>query len=97
MIGEIAVTVSQLYMIRRRFSIRKIFVSSETYLISSGIMGIVILILKPFAGAGPEGSILLVAAGILVYFGALLLMKDQLVRESLEFLMKIWKRRNDVR
>ena len=96
-IGEIAVTVSQLYMIRKRFSIRKIFVSSETYLISSGIMGIVILILKPFAGAGPEGSILLVAAGILVYFGVLLLMKDQLVRESLEFLMKIRKRRNDAR
>lgn len=90
--GELTVTISQLIMVRKQFSVKRILLSGKTYLIAGLLMFIVLLVIKPLVGAGIAGTVILVMAGGLVYFISLIAMKDEMVWEILQ---SFSKRRND--
>lgn len=82
--GELTVTISQLIMARKCFSIKKILSLSRMYLVASVLMFMVILIIKPFVGKSIWGTVVLIATGGLTYILSLLGMKDEMVLTLLQ-------------
>lgn len=82
--GELAVTISQLVIARKCFSIKKILSLSRIYLVASTFMCMVILIIKPLVGKTLWGTVLLVCTGGAAYMLSLLGMKDELVVSLLQ-------------
>lgn len=82
--GELAVTISQLVMVRKCFSIKKLLSLSRIYLVASMFMCMVILIIKPLVEKTAWGTVLLVCTGGTTYMLSLLGMKDELVVSLLQ-------------
>lgn len=86
--GEMTVTVSQLIMVRKIFSVKKILRSSTSYLIASVLMFTVLMLVKPLVGITIWGTVILVGIGSLVYFFALLIMKDDMILDGIQCFVK---------
>lgn len=82
--GELAVTILQLVMVRKCFSIKKLLSLSRIYLVASMFMCMVILIIKPLVEKTAWGTVLLVCTGGTTYMLSLLGMKDELVVSLLQ-------------
>lgn len=90
-VGELTVTVVQLVMVKRTFSIRAILSTSKTYLLGSLVMGVILVIIKPYMGNGIVGTVLLIIMGIAIYLGGLLLMRDKLIEKILISIQSKWR------
>lgn len=80
-VGEVIVSASQLCMVRKRFSVVRVLASSKKYIIATLIMGAAVLFVKPWAGNGSIGTVILIGSGGLAYFAVLWFMKDEMMRE----------------
>ncbi len=86
--SEAAVTVSQLYMVRNRFSSARIFGLAKNYAVSAAIMLAAIMILKRFTPVGIIGLGILVMTGAVIYVGVLWLLKDSLFMDMLDIVIR---------
>ena len=91
-VSELIVTISQLVMVRRFFSIKKIITLSKKYLLASLFMSMIIFIIKPFTESSIEGTIVLVVIGSLTYILSLLVIKDEVVFDLLKEVGRLRKR-----
>lgn len=103
-IGTIAaegtVAIGMAVMSRKFVSLRKILLSSSSYLFSSLIMYITIYFSKIYLDANFIDTLLLILEGGIIYFGILYLLKDSFVNNVLGFISnkiikKLKFRRND--
>lgn len=83
-IGEIVVTLSQLTMTRKIFSVKKILEDSLNYVISSCGMSVLILLIKTKIECDFGGIITLISIGVLSYIVGLYLLKDKLLIQIFE-------------
>lgn len=78
-IAEFAVTVIQIYFVRKDFNILKIIKSARNYLLASGIMFVVCLIINNIVRKPYFSMALQVAIGGIVYLTILIILEDKFV------------------
>jgi hypothetical protein len=76
-IAEITIAVTQITLVKSELKISTILSSSVKYLIAGLIMGGVLYVEGLFLQANVLDTIIMVGSGVVVYFLALLIMKDQ--------------------
>ncbi len=76
-IAEFTVTIVQLFSVRKELSIKIIFRQGVNYYIAGAIMLGILFIIKPCFSATIISTFLFVGIGAVVYFIALILMKDE--------------------
>jgi len=85
--GELTVTLLQLFMAKDVFSIRKILGLGRKYFGAAVIMALVLHILKGHVWNNIIGTVILVFIGSLTYFGCLILLKDEMMADSIRTLI----------
>lgn len=90
-IAELAITIIQfIYIYRlREFKIKNIFTGLSHYLVSGGIMCIIITLIDHYLAYNIYSLFIIIAVGILSYFGILFIMQDELIMEGLKDLKKL--------
>ncbi|UZW66159.1 polysaccharide biosynthesis C-terminal domain-containing protein [Priestia flexa] len=76
--AELAVTLVQLYWVRKTIEYHKLFQSMWKYLLSGILMFVVLRLIGSLLGVGPLTTILQVISGILIYFILLFILKSQM-------------------
>lgn len=76
--AELAVTLVQLYWVRKTIEYHKLFQSMWKYLFSGILMFVVLRLIGSLLGVGPLTTILQVISGILIYFILLFILKSQM-------------------
>lgn len=89
-VGEMTVTLVQLFMAKEVFSIRKILWLGRKYFFGAVMMAVGLGGLKKYVQNNIMGTVFLVFIGSLVYFGCLILLKDDMMVEGI----RIYKKRN---
>lgn len=88
--AETVIAILQLYLVRKDFSVKKVFSSCRNYLISGILMIIVLKLMNPFLSPSILHTFMMGISGILVYAGILFVVKDDFFMEnSLKLLSKI--------
>lgn len=95
-IAETVVTVSQLYFVRKELTVTRILKEGIPYYIAGGVMGFWLLIVRRWMPASIIGTAVLVVTGAAVYFGMLLVLKDEFFLSNMgKIVSKVlekWKR-----
>ncbi|ANN49532.1 flippase [Levilactobacillus brevis] len=91
--AELAVTVYQLYSVRRQLEVRLLFTDLHKYLISGTIMLAVVYILNINMAATVINLGLQVIVGAIVYGGGLLLLRPRLVLEGKSMILSKFHKR----
>lgn len=87
-IAEFTVTIVQMFYIRKDFNIWKIIKSSRNYLLASGIMFVVCLVIKSIVRKPYFSMALQVAIGGIVYLTILIILEDKFVFEIIDRIRK---------
>ena len=87
-IAEFAVTVVQIYFVRKDFNILKIIKSARNYLLASGIMFVVCLIINNIVRKPYFSMALQVAIGGIIYLTILIILEDKFVFEIIDKIRK---------
>lgn len=96
-ICEISITIIQGIFIYREHivSIRKILFMSIKYIVASAVMFIPIYFMQKSMGYSIWSFILIAAVGALVYFSALLILRDKFIFDLINFTFSIFKKDKD--
>ena len=86
--SELLVTITQLIMIRKTISRRKIFKEQWKYIISGMVMFLVVNRICQSINMTIGNLILEVVTGIVIYFVGLLLTKSTIIKQGLEIIRK---------
>ncbi|MBR2208116.1 MAG: polysaccharide biosynthesis C-terminal domain-containing protein [Synergistaceae bacterium] len=76
-LAELAVLASQLYFLRKEFSIRKIISDGFSYLAAGFIMFAALRSFSYKLPLNPLGTAIMIFSGALIYFGVLLILRDE--------------------
>lgn len=87
--AECAVTISQLYLVRKELPLYKIFRDSLNYVISVGVMTVFLKILGDFLAPSILNTVAMVASGAVIYFSVLVLLKDEFFTSNMKI---IWNK-----
>lgn len=87
-IAELSVTMFQLYSVRKEFKLTQVLKGSIKYLISGLLMLGTLLLLNRVLSPGMINTVIMVAVGGGVYFLLLIIMKEQLVIDTLKSVLK---------
>ena len=87
-IAEFTVTIVQMFYIRKDFNIWKIIKSSRNYLLASGIMFVVCLVIKSIVRKPYFSMALQVAIGGIIYLTILIILEDKFVFEIIDRIRK---------
>lgn len=91
LISNYVLVMVQYYALSKQVAIREMFKRTEKYLIVSSIMFGVVYAIGEVVPHNPFSTILQIMIGMIVYFGSLLLIRDNLTSE---FIVQIKKRIN---
>ena len=91
-IAETCVTFSQLIMVRKELSLKKVFVSSTHYWIAGIVMYLILLFEKGSFDASPVHTLIMILSGGLSYVLVLSLLHDIYVKGIIQFIAHIMKR-----
>lgn len=83
-LAEISVSVVQIYLVRKELSPWEIVKSSKNYLIAGAFMLAAVLGAGSLTDATILGTMILVVVGIIVYFGVLLILRDDFFADNLK-------------
>lgn len=92
-ISELTVTAVQLYYIRNTISRRRLFSSVWKYLISGGIMFIVVYRLSSVIGMTVMNLVVEVLVGVVIYLLGIILLKAPVVNQAIELIQKGHKKK----
>ena len=90
-IAEISVTAYQMYVVRHEFNLKRIFKISLKYLIASIAMLIVLVLLNMQLSATLLNTVIEIGIGGLVYLIVLIILKDEIVKETIR---KLYTKKN---
>lgn len=76
-LAEFGVLVSQLYILRKTFSVLKIISSGFSYLFAGVVMFATLRMFGNKLPSSPLGTIILIASGAVIYFGVLFVFRDE--------------------
>lgn len=79
-ISELVVVIIEFYMIKEDINIRKVVKSSYTYILASGIMLAICLIVRWLLGTGLKVMVIQIIVGGVIYVGMLYLLKDDYLK-----------------
>ena len=82
-IAELSVTLIQFYFVRKEFKLMDIIKMSKNYVFAGLVMFAICMLIDQVVLSNFVGIVLQVCAGILVYFGILLIIKDKYLYELL--------------
>ena len=92
-VAESVIAIFQLIKVRHELDVRAMVKSSFTYLVSSGIMCVVLLLVSGLLVPGPLQTMLLIALGVVVYAVCLLVARDAFLLEVIDiFKRKVLRR-----
>jgi O-antigen/teichoic acid export membrane protein len=80
-VAEFSVTAMEFYFVRKEFEIKEILILSRNYIVSALIMFIIVQIPKVLIHSGIITILVQVIFGVIVYFVALLTIKDEMIIE----------------
>lgn len=92
LIGEIIIVSTQIIMIKGKLEIKKIIFSCKNYLISGIAMCIPLLIIQRYLNANIIDTFLVIFLGVGIYFGLLLVLKDEIVLKYITVIRKKLKK-----
>ena len=87
-IAEALVLLSQLYVLRKDFNVFKILFSSINYVIAGAIMFAVLSSFNKNLPANPLGTFTIIFSGAAIYFGVLLILRDEFFLTNAERVFK---------
>lgn len=82
--AETSIALIQLFLVKKELSFKTIMQSSVVYIIAGIIMFISLKILEPFFKPSMIGTVVLVFSGFIIYFTALLVLRDSFVIQNLK-------------
>jgi len=82
-IAEFSVVIVQLFSISKEINIMRVIFQSKNYILSSFIMFILIFVLSSQFEASMVMTLILIIIGVFIYFGLLILVKDNLIIETI--------------
>ena len=95
-IAEATIAISQLILLRKNLSIKKICMISRNYLVAAGIMFFIIRKMGSYLSSSIIHTFLLVAIGAMVYGLVLLIMRDKFLLENIRNILgKITSKRKE--
>ncbi len=83
-LAETVIATLQLILVRKELSIGKIIASSIKYIFAGIVMCTVLYFENKYLTSSLLNTLIMICSGALIYFGALLLMKDRLVLSSIK-------------
>ena len=92
-VSELITVGIYFYFIRKELSIKKIMTSSVKYWCAGLVMLAVVMLLALRMGPSIINTIIMVAAGAIVYGGILIIIKDEMVMETLDSVARKFKLR----
>ena len=93
-IAETVIAIVQLVLMRKEVSTLRILKEGIHYYIATAIMAVVLIPIHKHLSPSPVHSLLLVIAGVAVYFGTLLIEKDEFMITNIKsIMMKIKKKK----
>lgn len=93
--AETVISVSQLIIVRREISIKKVFCSVFPYLFSSIIMFLVLQYINRFLLASFKNTVVLIVSGAAIYFIIIFLIKDKFFMENIKTVFLYFKRKRE--
>lgn len=87
-VAETAIAVVQLVIVRKELSLEKVVSEGKHYYIAGFIMAIVLWPMETCLSPSVGHTVLLVICGSFIYFGILLLMRDEFFLNNMESLLK---------
>jgi len=87
-VSELITVGIYFYFIRKELSIKKIMLSSVKYWCAGLVMLAVVMLLALRMGPSIMNTIIMVAAGAIVYGGILIIIKDEMVMETLDSVLR---------
>ncbi len=82
--AETTIALVQLYLVRKEFSVRKVFASSWHYLIAGGIMLVLLKIMGMQLSATVVHTAIMVVCGAVVYFAVLFIIRDEFLLTNMK-------------
>ena len=86
--AETTIALVQLWLVRREFSVKKVFLSSWHYLIAGGLMLALLIFLGYIFPSSIPNTIIMVICGASVYFIVLLIFKDDFFIDNTRNILK---------
>lgn len=80
--AETTITFVQLFIVRREFSIARVFKCSVHYFWAGGIMGTILLLESRYLSSGLLHTCLMIISGATIYFGVLFFIRDSFLMEN---------------
>lgn len=93
-ISELVVVIIEFYMIKEDINIKKVVKSSYTYILASGIMLAICLIIRCLLGTGLRVMVIQIIVGGVIYVGMLYLLKDDYLKMFINKTKNILLRKN---
>ena len=88
--AETAILVAQLIFVRKEINIKNVYNGAWKYILSSIIMFIITILLKDITNNQFYNLIIQMGTGVCIYFGMLLILKDEFLKEFIQrFLGKL--------
>lgn len=87
-IAESAITVVQLYIVRKELSVFRVFKEGNNYFVAGAVMTIGLYFAEKILAPTILHTIFLVTGGAIIYFSLLLVMKDEFFLSNLKIVLK---------
>ena len=92
-IAESVIAMSQLYVVRKELSLRRIALSSRKYLAAGIVMLFVLMVMGKKLAPSAVSTFTMILSGALVYFGVLVILRDEFFTENARKTLQALKRK----